>query len=152
MPSSGNAQKPQIWPISAKSKWRQKEGKSTDHDHNLISSEGTQDTSTCKFSDYSLHAKSCKCPETSLDGQTCRKTVMVGRMDQQTHVQVKRGYSRLRTDGQMDGGTGGQLQNIIPPTPIGGGITTVLSLTIQNSVKFVLRFSVKHTQKPSLDV
>ena len=44
------------------------------------------------------------------DGQTdvcvvapkARKTVMVGPMDQQTHVQVERGYFRLRMDGQMD--------------------------------------------------
>ena len=32
-------------------------------------------------------------------GRTCRKTVTVGRMDQRTHVQVKRGYFRLQMDG-----------------------------------------------------
>ena len=75
-----------------------KGGKSTDHDHNIISSEGAQDTSTCKISDHSLQAFSGKCPETSPDGRTdgqtcaCRKMVTVGRMDQWTHVQVKRGY------------------------------------------------------------
>ena len=47
-----------------------KGGKSTDHDHNLIHSEGTQDRSTYKISDHSLNAFSGKCPETSLDGQT----------------------------------------------------------------------------------
>ena len=52
------------------------------------------------------------------DGGTCRKTVMVGRVDQQTHVQVKRGYFRLRTDGRTDG----QPENIMPPAPKGGGI------------------------------
>ena len=97
-----------------------KGGKSTDHDHNLISSEGAQDTSTCKISDHSLHAFSGKCPETSstdgrTDGQTCRKTVTVGPMDQRTHVQVKRGYFRLRKDGRTD--------NIMPPAPKGKGIT-----------------------------
>ena len=98
------------------------EGKSTDHDHNLISSEGGQDTSASKNSGHSLHAFSGKCPETSPDGRTdgrtdwrtCRKTVMVGRMDQRTHVQVKRGYFRLRTDGQPE--------NIMPPVPKGGCI------------------------------
>ena len=53
------------------------------------------------------------------DGRTCRKTVTVGRVDQRTHVQVKRGYFRLRTDG----GTDGQPENIMPPAPKGGGIT-----------------------------
>ena len=35
------------------------------------------------------------------DGRTCRKTVTVGQVDQRTHVQVKRGYFRLRTDGRL---------------------------------------------------
>ena len=39
---------------------------------------------------------------------------MVGRMDQRTHVQVKRGYFRLRTDAQPE--------NIMPPVPKGGCI------------------------------
>ena len=34
------------------------------------------------------------------EGRTCRKTVTVGRVDQWTHVQVERGYFRLRTDGR----------------------------------------------------
>ena len=58
------------------------------------------------------------------DGQTCRKTVTVGRVDQRTHVHVKRGYFRLRTDGQTDGRTDGQPENIMPPAPKGGGIKT----------------------------
>ena len=37
--------------------------KSTDHDHNLISSESGQDTSACKISGHSLHEFSRKCPE-----------------------------------------------------------------------------------------
>ena len=45
-------------------------GKSTGRDHNLISSEGGQDTSACQVSGYSLHASSGKCPETSLDRRT----------------------------------------------------------------------------------
>ena len=52
------------------------------------------------------------------DGRTCCKTVTVGRLDQRTHVQVKRGYFRLRTDGRTDG----QPENIMPPAPKGGGI------------------------------
>ena len=54
------------------------------------------------------------------DDRTCRKTVTVGRVDQRTHVQVKRGYFRLRTDGRTDG----QPENIMPPAPKGGGIKT----------------------------
>ena len=57
-----------------KSKWRQKEGKWTDCDHNLISSEGGHDTSACKISGRSLHAFSSQCPETSLDWRTDRRT------------------------------------------------------------------------------
>ena len=52
------------------------------------------------------------------DGRTCRKMVTVGRVDQRTHVHVKRGYFRLRTDSRMDG----QPENIMPPAPKGGGI------------------------------
>ena len=44
--------------------------KSTNNDHNVISSESAQDTSTCKISNHSFHAFSGKCPETSLDGRT----------------------------------------------------------------------------------
>ena len=61
-----------------------------------------------------------------MDGRTCRKTVTVGRVDQRTHVHVKRGYFRLRTDGRMDGRTEGQTdgqpENIMPPAPKGRGI------------------------------
>ena len=41
------------------------------------------------------------------DGRTCRKTVTVGRVDQRTHVQVIRGYFRLRRDGWKDQRTDG---------------------------------------------
>ena len=61
------------------------------------------------------------------DGRTCRKTVTVGRVDQQTHVQVKRGYFRLRTDGRTDR----QPKNIMPPAPKGGGIKTDTLCRIQ---------------------
>ena len=53
------------------------------------------------------------------DGRTGRKTVTVGRMDRRTHVQVKRGYFGLRTDGRTDG----RLENIMPPAPKRGSIT-----------------------------
>ena len=61
--SLGNAKKPKILPISL-SQSATKGGKSTDHDQNLISSEGVQDTSGCKILGYCLHAFSGKCPET----------------------------------------------------------------------------------------
>ena len=48
--------------------------KSTDCGHKLISSEDGQDTSACKISGHSLHAFSGKCPETSPDGRTDRRT------------------------------------------------------------------------------
>ena len=59
------------------------------------------------------------------DGRTCRKTVTVGRVDQRTHVQVKRGYFRLGTDGRTDG----QPENIMPPAPKGGCIINKLANT-----------------------
>ena len=83
MRSPGNARKPQIWPISL-SPSDAKGGKSTDHDHNLISSEGAQDTSTCIISDHSLHAFSGKCPET-----------LSGRTDGQTDARLWRIWSQL---------------------------------------------------------
>ena len=103
--------------------------KSTDRGHKLNSSEGGQDTPVCKISSYSLHAFSRKCQETPnltrftkskwcqteenqqtvtinrkllrTDGRTCCKMVTVGRVDQRTHVQVERGYFRLRTGGRL---------------------------------------------------
>ena len=153
-----------------------KGGKSTDHDHNLISSEGAQDTSShqhAKFqtilsmrspanarkplrTDVLEKTQMCcdknrwrficslriiqesgvyqlgvpqgrgdsSAPSTTdpltdgqMDGRTCRKTVTVGRMDQWTHVQVKRGYFRLRTDGQPEN---------MPPAPKGAGIKIMM--------------------------
>ena len=64
------------------------------------------------------------------DGRTCRKTVTVGRVDQRTHVQVKKGYFRLRTDGRTDG----QPENIMPPAPKGGGIMKINLYVSQNSL------------------
>ena len=128
MRSPGNARKPQIWPVSLSQSGANRR-KSTDSDHNLISSESGQDTSACKISGHTLHAFSSKCPEISLDGwtdrwmdgRTRRKMVTVGQMDRRTHVQVERGYFRLRTnrgtDGQMD-----NPKNIMPPAPKDGGI------------------------------
>ena len=51
------------------------------------------------------------------DRRTCCKTVTFGGVDQRTHVHVKRGYFRLRTNGRTDG----QPENIMPPAPKGGG-------------------------------
>ena len=59
----GNAWKPQFDPFH-KVKVTPKEGKPTDHDHNLISSEGGQDTSPCRISGQFLRVFSRKCPET----------------------------------------------------------------------------------------
>ena len=44
--SPGNARKPQIWPVSLIQNSAKKQ-KSTDRDHELISSESGQDTSSC---------------------------------------------------------------------------------------------------------
>ena len=130
MGSPGNARKPQIWPVSLSQNCA-KIG------HKLISSEDGQDTSACKIAGHSLHAFSGKCPETSpdgrtdrrtdgrTDGRTCHKTVTVGRVDQRTHVQVKRGYFGLRTDGRTDRRTDRQPENIMPPAPKGGGIKSI---------------------------
>ena len=120
-----NGQKPQNWPVLR-------------CDHNLTSSEGVQDTSACKMSDHSIHALSGKCLETSwaggrtdgqTDGRTCRKRVTVGRMDQQFHVHVGKGYFRLRADGRTDGQT---TRNIMPQTPKGGGIK-IIALKVSDS-------------------
>ena len=62
MHSEENYQRPQIWPVS-QSQNDAKKGKSTDHDQNLISSEGGQDTSACQSSGQSSLAFSRKCPE-----------------------------------------------------------------------------------------
>ena len=73
MCSPGNARKPPIWPISL-SQSDAKRRKSTDQYYDVISSEGAQDTPTCKISDHSLYALSSKWPETSPDGRTDRRT------------------------------------------------------------------------------
>ena len=57
------------------------------------------------------------------DRRTCRKTVTVGRVDQRTHVQVKRAHFRLRMDRRTDR----QPENIMPPAPKGGGIKIDMS-------------------------
>ena len=124
--------------------------KSTDHGQKLISSEDGQDTSACKISGQSLYAFSYKCPETfsdgrtdgqtddgRRDGQTCCKMVTVGRVDQRTHVQVKRGYFRLRTDGRTDG----QPENIMPQAPKGGGIKIFFLILQISSTPLVLWLS-----------
>ena len=63
-----------------------------------------------------------------MDGRTCLKMVMVGRVDQRTHVQVKRGYFRLQTDVRTDGRTHGQPENVMPPAPKGRGIKNWLNM------------------------
>ena len=110
--------------------------KSTDHSHKLISSENGQDTSAYKISGQSLHAFSGKCPETSPDGRTDRRTDgqtdghavkrlrLVGWTNGHMY-RSKEGISGFgRTGGQTDGRTDGQPENIMPPAPKGGGITT----------------------------
>ena len=57
-----NCQRHQIWPVSP-SQNDAKKGKWTDHDQNLISSEGGQDTSACQSSGHSSLAFSRKCLE-----------------------------------------------------------------------------------------
>ena len=57
----GNAGKPQIWPVV---KIAPELEKSPDPNHNLISSEGGQDTAVYHISGQSLRAFSRKCPET----------------------------------------------------------------------------------------
>ena len=83
--------------------------KSTDHDHNLISSGGAQDISACQIAGYPFHVFSRKCPEISLNVQQSHDW-SDGPMD--PHTGGKKVF-------QMDGG---QPENQ-PPTPKGGGIT-----------------------------
>ena len=72
------------------------------------------------------------------DGRTCHKTVTDGRVDQRTHVQVKRGYFRLWTNGRTDG----QPENIMPPAPKGGGIKTDgIKTVFHNRIKSRLKAS-----------
>ena len=59
-----------------------------------------------------------------MDGHAV-KQVTVGRVDQRTYVQVKRGYFRLRTDGQPE--------NIMLPVPKGGGITNTSYRKLKSS-------------------
>ena len=63
MCSSRNGRKPQILPVSP-SQNSAKIRKITDRNHNLISSEGHQDTAAGKISGHSLHVFSRKRPET----------------------------------------------------------------------------------------
>ena len=63
MRSPENAWKPQMWPVSL-SQNSAKIRKSTNYNHNLINSEGAQDTSACKISGHYLKGFSRKCPET----------------------------------------------------------------------------------------
>ena len=71
-----------------KSKWHQKEQNLTDHDHNLISSEGGQDTSACKISSHYLIAFPRKPLRTDgrrtdgrTDGQATKRSRLVGWTD-----------------------------------------------------------------------
>ena len=90
--------------------------KSTDRGHKLISSGDGQDTSACKISGHSLYAFSGKCPETSPDGRTDRRTDghavkwlrLVGWTNGPMY-RSKEGISGFgRTDGQTDGRTDGR--------------------------------------------
>ena len=94
--------------------------KSTDHDNYLISSEGFQDTLTCKISDHSLHAFSSKCPETSPDGLTDGDMPKNGHS--WTNGPMYRWKEVISGFGQTIGRTDRQPVNIMPPAPKGGGI------------------------------
>ena len=122
MRSLGNARNPHICPFSLSQNNAHFFFKSTDLDHNLISSEGGQDTSAWTISGHSLKAFSGKCPETSQDGQTD------GRMD--VHA-AKRSRLVGGTNGPMYrwkggisgfGRTDGQPGNILPQAPKDGGV------------------------------
>ena len=121
MRSPGNAWKPRIWPVSlsqnsAKMRKINKPWPWTNQFwrwSRYISMENFRPFPPCVLRQIPGNLSG------RTDGRTCRKTVTVGRVDQRTHVQVKRGYFRLRTDGRTDG----QPENIMPPAPKGGGIT-----------------------------
>ena len=119
MPFPGNVRKPQISPISPSQKLCQEE-KSTNCDHNLISSEGGQDTSACQISGHSLHAFSGKCPETFLDGWTDRKT---GYGWYQTNRPMYGWKDGILGFGWRDGRMDREPENIMPLVPKGKGIT-----------------------------
>ena len=122
-----------LWEMPGNPKIVPKLEKSTDHGHKLISSKDGQDTSACKISGQSLHAFSIKCPETSPDGRTDRRTDghavkrlwLVG----WTNGPIYRSKEGISGFGRMDGRTDGQPENIMPPAPKGGGIQKS-SLTI----------------------
>ena len=96
--------------------------KSTDRDHNLISSEGGHDTSTCQISGHSLHAFSGICRETSSDGRTGGQTdghaAKRSRLVGWTNGPMYRWKEGISGFGRTDG----QSENIMPPAPKGGGI------------------------------
>ena len=112
--------------------------KSTNHSHKLISSEEGQATSACKISGHSIHAFTGKCLETSPDGRTDGHAVKWLRLVGWTNGPMyssKEGISGFgRTDGWTDGRTDGQPENIMPPAPKGGGITT------SSSKKWILSY------------
>ena len=124
MCSPGNARKPQIWPITlsrsdAKRRninrpwpWSNQFWRCPRY----INTQNFRSFPPCVLRQMPGNLSGRTDGQT--DGRTCHKTVTVGWMDQQIHVQVKRGYFRLRTDGRTDG----QSENIMPLAPKGGGI------------------------------
>ena len=104
MRSPGNARKPQIWPVLL-SKSDTKGGKSTERDHNLITSEGGQDTLAlaCKISGHSVHAFSRKCLVTYPDGQMDRPQNGHGWSDEPTDPCIGGKSVFQVSDGRMDG-------------------------------------------------
>ena len=131
----------------SKSKWCQKEDKSTECDHNIIISDGGQDTSSCQISGHSLHAFCGKCLETSPDGQTVIQMDMPqnchGWWDGPIHPCTggKRVFqaSYSWTDGWTDWRMDREPENIIPLAPKGRGIKRWSHL--QNIIRIHHRFS-----------
>ena len=103
-----------------KSKWRQKGGKSTDRDHDLISSEGGQDTSACKIWGHFLHAFSSKYPETSPGGRAD------GRLLVWTNHNMMQVWTGKLSELQLPV----QPENIMPPEPNGRGIKGAMLLAL----------------------
>ena len=117
MRSPGNARKPQVWRISLSqnSAKMRKINKPQPYSYQFwrfsryINMQNFRPFPPCVLQQIAGNLSGRT--DGGTDGRTCHKTVTVGRMDQRTHVQVKRGYFRLRTDGQTDGRTDERTDN-----------------------------------------
>ena len=142
MRSVENARKPQIWPVSLSQNstkirkinklqplsdqfWRWSKYISMQNVRSFAQ-RVLQDKSACKRSDYSHHAFSSKCPETSPDGRTDGHAAKRSRLVGWTNGPMYRwkavisGFRQM--DGRTDGVTDGQPENIMPLAPKGWGI------------------------------